>query len=259
MKRGILTVTMLLAFGWQLAVAATVAAESAADESVQDSGRQALSDSAGYPWYDSEADDVRRIQVREDEVDSASSSATNGQSYNTAFSGGDWFTPLAWIGIATLVGLLVFVLVRAFLARERHAAGAAVEEDEADIRDMIDRVEELPIKIRRPASDLLSEARAQYEAGNYAEAIIYLYSHQLVSLDRQQLIRLTKGKTNRQYLREMVAPKALQGLVEQTMIVFEDVFFGKYPLSRSRFEAIWNRLAEFDMLLQQEVPKCLST
>ena len=33
--------------------------------------------------------------------------------------------------------------------------------------------------------------------------MIYLFSHQLVQLDRHQIIRLAKGKTNRQYLREV--------------------------------------------------------
>ncbi len=37
----------------------------------------------------------------------------------------------------------------------------------------------------------------------------------------------------------------------QTVLVFEDAFFGDYELDRARFEACWNRLNEFDQLLSQ--------
>ncbi len=74
--------------------------------------------------------------------------------------------------------------------------------------------------------DLLAEARRHYQAGNYGAAIVYLFSFQLVQLDKRQIIRLAKGKTNRQYLREVGPRAALLRLVEQTMVAFEDVFFG---------------------------------
>ena len=45
-------------------------------------------------------------------------------------------------------------------------------------------------------------ARLYEKRGNFNQAIIYYYSYQLVTLDRRQVIRLAKGKTNRQYLRE---------------------------------------------------------
>ena len=73
-----------------------------------------------------------------------------------------------------------------------------------DDADRVDRVEALPFRVPRQATDLLSEARRQYEKGNYNEAIVYLFSHQLVELDRQHLIHLARGKTNRQLVRELV-------------------------------------------------------
>ena len=102
--------------------------------------------------------------------------------------------------------------------------------------------------LNRPRSNLLEEARRQYEAGNFAEAIIYLFSYQLVELDKSQLIRLAKGKTNRQYLREIGARPRLAALLNHTMIAFEDVFFGDHDLDRERFEKCW---AERDNLIQQ--------
>jgi hypothetical protein len=100
--------------------------------------------------------------------------------------------------------------------------------------------------------DLLAEARRHYEAGNYGAAIVYLFSFQLVQLDRRQIIRLARGKTNRQYLREVGPRISLRKLVEQTMVAFEDVFFGNRQLRRDRFESCWARLEEFETLAAAE-------
>jgi hypothetical protein len=74
-----------------------------------------------------------------------------------------------------------------------------------------------------------------------------------VELDRGQAIRLAKGKTNRQYLRELTPKPDLKGLVEQSMLAFEDVFFGGRALDRSRFEDCWRRLPEFDRWVRPQV------
>ena len=89
--------------------------------------------------------------------------------------------------------------------------------------------------------------------GDYSEAIIYLFSYQLVELDRHHVIRLTKGKTNRQYLRETrAAARALHRSSETTMIAFEDAFFGHKTLTREQFEQCWQRLDEFQAELDRQ-------
>jgi hypothetical protein len=230
--------------------AATASAQDADGETAVEAGRDALRDTGSYPWYDAGADDVRRIEV-EDKKATSSSNSTTGPTSPSMFASGDWFTPLAWVGIALLLAALIYLLVRMYLLREYHAIRAADAESDEDTSDEIARVEELPVKIRRPVSDLLSEAQRQYDAGNFAEAIVYYYSHQLVQLDRRQLIRLTKGKTNRQYLREVAVRTGLFDLLSQTVQMFEDVFFGRHALSRERFESVWRRQDEFDSLLEQ--------
>jgi len=75
----------------------------------------------------------------------------------------------------------------------------------------------------------------------------------LIQLDKQQIIRLAIGKTNRQYLREVGPPSALGRLLEETMVAFEDVFFGNRRLERARFEACWSRLPEFEALSKQRL------
>ncbi len=253
---------MMMKFFWTIGVVMLVAAPVGAQDDTGDgdaaieAGRDALRDTGSYPWYDSAADEVRRIEVPAKKAKSASknnnsTNSTTGASSPSMFASGDWFTPLAWVGIALLLAALIYLLVRMYLLREYHAVRAADAESDEDTSDEVARVEDLPVKIRRSVSDLLSEANRHYEAGNFAEAIVYYYSHQLVQLDRRQLIRLTKGKTNRQYLRELPRRTGLADLLSQSVRMFEDVFFGRHALSRERFEAVWRRQEEFDSLLEQ--------
>ena len=112
-------------------------------------------------------------------------------------------------------------------------------------------MEDLPIGVPPSDHDLLAAARACYEAGDYSQAIIYAYAYQLVELDKRHLVQLSKGKTNRQYLRELRARPGLQDLLRDTMLAFEDVFFGHHPLSNSRFQHCWDNLDEFHRQLEQ--------
>lgn len=209
------------------------------DDAVE-AGRNALEDTGQYPWYDSAADDLRRINVQNEQVNNTRT---------TAFGGGDWFTPLAWISIALMLALLGYLLVRVYLVREAAKTNLSKAEEE-NIGDQIDRIENLPVTFRKQISDLLAEARRHYDGGNYAEAVIFYYSHLLVQLDRRQLIRLAKGKTNRQYLREVSGRTGLIDLLGETMLMFEDVFFGRQNLSRDHFDTVWRRRDEFETLLE---------
>src|SRR5262249_31318311 len=110
----------------------------------------------------------------------------------------------------------------------------------------------LPFKVRAATTDFLAEARRLYDAGQYSDAIIYLFSYQLVELDKYHVIHLAKGKTNRQYLRELRPRPLLAGVIETTMVAFEDAFFGKKQLSRETFERSWLRLNEFKLELDRE-------
>jgi hypothetical protein len=122
------------------------------------------------------------------------------------------------------------------------------EDDEDELEDELlqrARVEELPMQLSAPRGDFLAEARRRYEAGDYSGAIIYLFSHELLQLDRHQRIQLERGKTNRQYLREVRNEPFLANALSRTMVAFEDVFFGHHALDRTRFEACWREVDEF--------------
>ncbi len=206
-----------------------------------------------YPWYNDAADDVRPIDVSEPwytrlqwKWKSPSwSGGGGGWSGNTIL---EW---IAWIVILLLLGVLIYVMIRVIRARTRRHSTVAGEEAEADPEAEHRRVEALPLPARQRPGDLLSTARQLYQEGNYREAILYLFSHQLVELDKRQFIHLDRGKTNRQYLRELGRRVDLRRLMEPTMVAFEEVFFGNHSLDRRRFEACWARLGDFDRLLAE--------
>jgi hypothetical protein len=257
-------------------------------DSPVESGRDALGSGGRFPWYDPARDDLRPIDLQTDD-DSSSSDPSKarppddgGQSRNSAGRGsgsGDgsgrgsdsdssredhssvsidpqavsapalmW---IAWIAIAGVLLWIVYMVVKAFLDREARDAktsdSTAAEEEEAGPAGL----DALPTRVIAAKGGLLEEARRQYEVGNFKLAIIYLYSFQLIKLDQNQLLRLAKGKTNREYLRELSGRPEIYGIVAQTLVPFEDVFFGEHQLTRERFEACWNQVERFNRLIEQ--------
>ncbi len=234
-------------------------AEQLSDEEAVEAGRESLEGSENFPWYDSDSDSIERLDVAppEDLKNRGSKweRKLRPKKSRTPWSMPTWlWTMLEGIGWTLLVMALVavgYLLVRAFLVAESgNASAAAIAEGALGSGD-VDRVENLPFQLNAPQTDLLSEARRHYEAGNFKDAIVYLYSYQLVELDKHQLIRLTRGKTNRQYLREVRWRGDLFGPLRATMLAFEDVFFGNHSLDRGRFESCWSGLDAFHQSLEQ--------
>jgi hypothetical protein len=256
---------------WLLALAACLAvwliaamplmADELTDAEASEAAQQVLGGRSRYPFYDRAKDDVRQLNVvpaRHNDsanrrTDWEGESATPTQQTRTAPTmGGSMLGGLLQVvGLTVLVLLLLLLawfIARTFLKSElTETKVSKVVETSREV----DRVEKLPFQLRKSAGDFLSEARRLYEAGSYSEAIVYLYSHLLVELDKHHVIRLAKGKTNRQYSRETRARPLLKETFDQTMVAFEDVFFGHHDLSKEAFEACWRRLDEFHQELEK--------
>jgi hypothetical protein len=246
-----------------LTLALLLATPARADEPPPDpaiqAGKDALSGSGRFPWYDRRQDDVRRLTVvprqsAENRGDKWTDDSTPTPRTPTTFPrisllGG----MLQWVGLTALVlllGVIAYLIATAFL-KEEVSEDVAVRKVVESRRDA-DRVEALPFQIRAASGDFLADARRLYEAGRYSEAVIYLFSYELVQLDKHHVIRLAKGKTNRQYIRETRSRPLVAAILETTMIAFEDAFFGNKSLSRDDFERSWRRLDEFQGELARE-------
>ena len=227
-----------------------------------EAGREALDGRTHFPWYDAEEDSIRSIDVQPPKDAAAHRNSTwqaklpKAQPVTPKWSGWSvvWVViqVMLWVALFGLFVLVVYLLVRAFLHAEVLPETAASETRRHTVRSEDDLIESLPFDVNRPRTDLLGEARRHYEQGEYGEAIIYLFSYQLVRLDQCGQIRLTRGKTNRQYLRELVSRPPLYEVLERTMVAFEDVFFGQHRLDRQRFELCWSRLGDFHQRLDEE-------
>jgi len=205
-----------------------------------------------YPWYDSDTDAVRRIDVSEswfwDWLWELLDSIRGSWSFSWPGTLLEW---LAWIGIAGLLILLVYLLVRAYLDRSGRRQPSATAGKITESRDEAARIKSLPFPLRAARLNLLAEARQHYQQGDYGEAVKYLFSYQLLQLDKYQWIRLTRGKTNRQYLGEIAPQGGIRRLLEETMVTFEDFFFGNLTIDRARFESCWSRLGQFETLVME--------
>ena len=247
----------LVAFGGWL----PITGEELTDEQAIESADKALSGRARFPWYDSEKKSIRPLDMEKSKklADSANRKSKWAKEGTTASNPrattagrASLLGGLLQVGgltlLIALLGVLAFLIAKAFLKHEvTESAVSRVIETSRDV----DRVEALPFHLRKSTGDFLAEARRLYEAGNYSEAIVYLFSYQLVELDKHHVLRLAKGKTNRQYLRETRQRPILREILDQTMVAFEDVFFGHHTLPRDRFEACWQRLDDFHRELAQ--------
>lgn len=252
----------LLGLALALCAQGTSLAWEDSDEAI-DAARRAFRDSATFPWYDAETDELRDLHAKARQNEDTDTRKHGWEwelpQNNTTPTRISWQFPTVWQFVQyTAMGLLValilglvFLLIRYFLKQEEEIGSPSAALTLEDRQAEVDRVEQLPFVVRRPGGDLLSEARTLYEQGRYSEAIVYLYSYQLVQLDRHHVIHLTKGKTNRQYLREVRDEPRLRSILHRTMIAFEDVFFGHHELGREDFEQCWQRLDEFHGVLEQ--------
>jgi hypothetical protein len=259
-----------LAPSWEVGPAA-LAAESHSD-AVNDSewiekGREALSSRLEpVPWYDSSADRLRPINVpakpenKKSEEEGANERFRDLPSWlSTAFKAFAYgllaiaLLAIAWemwrayqldINVFTALGDRFVAIWRSITALFR----GEIARPQPVVADQVDA---LPVALDTPVEEFLAAARRLYEQGDYGRAIVYLYSHELVELDKRQRIRLDRGKTNRQYLRELAAQPALRSLLGDTIDPFERVIFGGEPLNRADFEACWRQLPKLNQLLAE--------
>ena len=220
-----------------------------------ETGREALRKTR-QPWYDRDADGLKPHVVASDAAEAQRKEWQGTRrrpnwnwnwSWWPSFAGlGEVIGWLVWALLIGLLALLIYALVRTFMDVNAVLPGRLADSNDAGA-NLTDeqRIENLPVQLRKKKGDFLQIARDLYSEGNFSEAIIYLFSYRLVQLDRTGHIRLTKGKTNRQYLMELTRSAELRKILGQTIVGFEDVFFGKHSLTQERFENLWNRNDQF--------------
>jgi hypothetical protein len=227
-------------------------------------GARGLTRSARFPWYDSTRDDVRPIHPETPrdlagnrdstwEKGDPSESSPQPTSRRRSETLSTFLRVVSWISLILVALAVAFGLAWALLRRDSSGAEPArrrtLSKEKASWQ-----IEQLPFDLAPENLDLRGEAQRLLETGDFRQALIYLYGYQLAYLDQHHLIQLERGKTNRQYLSQLRSEPHLRALFEQTMVLFEDVYFGGRDVTRSQVNAGWERLDEFARHLEAQQP-----
>jgi hypothetical protein len=223
--------------------------------------KEILDANASSSWYDSTADDYhipKDFKKRDPEGrmsswrGSISPTGISNNGGNNAF----WSALAAWFlsAIPYLLGLillLVGILLALWFLKPEMFSRAAKKADFRSRSIDLERIIDLPFSVESEKFDPLKEIEKCMSAGEFERATIYLFAYQLLQLDANQKIVLQRGKTNRTYLRELRKHSEIKSIVEPTMVAFEDVFFGRYRMTKETFLENWKRLEQFHQLLNE--------
>jgi hypothetical protein len=192
-----------------------------------------------YPWYDAKTDTARPVLPRWEWPDWNFKGIPGGGAL------GSGLELIAWIAVTLALMVLIFLL---FWLWRRYGVDSARDEERAGSRiGSAARMEGLPAGLRPETDDPWTEAVRRRAAGDYAGAVICLFAHQLLVLDRLQQIRLVPGRTGRQLIRA-VDNRQYYTCVEPTLRLFEAVYYGHRAPSVEAFESVWALAEGFERL-----------
>lgn len=189
-----------------------------------------------YQWYDAKKDAPAPFSPQEEKETAERKKKLT-----------DWFSLLLNIAglsviAAGLIGLIYWS--RKFAKRTTPAPPTAIA------KSMSAPLQTRPLPGNNGAMDFFDASRQAAQAGDFKTAIIYLYNHQLLALDREKLIRLHIGASNGQYLLQL-GDQPARWSFQRCVGIFEIVFFG----GREATEAMYVRL----MALGEELTRAAAT
>ena len=216
-----------------------------------------------YPWYDADTDQLKPIKQKNEAF--PMSSERNAIELGKAKTpkkktpptpppggtaktvGNGWFGELNLATLFMMILVTVIVCALAFLFYKFLAVESSIEDPGSAKRKKLlsESIEQLPFDLQTAGGDFRSLAQQAYQAGDLRRAFIFLYSHVLVTLDQNERISLRKGKTNRQYLKEVWEDPKLSTYFKSVMLPFESAFFGDHDPAPDQFERCWSGLDNF--------------
>jgi hypothetical protein len=238
----ILACGLLVAGGFAVTPAAAAAARQDARPDQGGNAREALRE-GDYPWYDSGKDRFHRLRLPADPDVDLDVDVPGSPSFLGAMGG---------LGQVIVVGIFVAALVAIVVLaiRLRDGAGGLLDGPERakSPSRAVERSGVLPAGLEVDAADPWAAAIEARRKGDLGRAIILLFAHQLMALDRQGMVRLAPGRTGRQLVRS-VGEREIRARVEPTLRLFEAVYYGREAPDPSRFEHAWSEAQALESLL----------
>lgn len=165
---------------------------------------------------------------------------------------------LGWLtlGIIVVAGVaaIFYVLSRVETQTNKiKKSGTSALSGKTPDEQTLERIKHLPKELRRTDVNLRSEAQRLMQAAQYEQAIILLFAHQLLLLDRYGILRLNRGKTNRKYIRETRATnEQVAHCLEATIAAFERSYFGRHKINRIEFAEMWQLNKQLETRLEEK-------
>ncbi len=159
-----------------------------------------------------------------------------------------WF--LLVMMLVTAVGTIMWALSKAEVEMMGETKRFGNLANETLDEQTVERMKHLPAELRRTGLNPRSEAERLMHAGLFDQAIILLFGHQLLMLDRKTHLRLNRGKTNRRYLRECrsASPSCAEHL-EATVQAFERSYFGRHNITADEFARLWETNKQLEIAI----------
>jgi len=210
-----------------------------------------------YPWYDAARDRVQPLDISR--TGDSSWLHSVGEWIDRVFQKvGEFFARVAGslnlptfgssgnllpFALIVIGGILLVVLIW----RLWNSAGFSTNGDSSG-REKVGRagrIISLPEEFDSAmAKDPWSEADARRRRGDYSGAVIYLFAHQLLELDRLGVVRLTPGGTGRKYVTSVRDPE-FRGPLSATLDLFEQAYYGHKRISAPSFDRVWESAQNF--------------
>lgn len=252
---------MLAAFCVIALNASTLFAQTHSDANSSLPGEEILNN---VPWFNPEKGSIKSIPVQTRSDDSVNRNSrwlpnpnrltkkttpANTPAAPAAAGGGGAGTGmslLAWVflilTVAILVGLIIYAFSKSEIQFNSDAKSTSTSKENKPNAKLLQRINELPAELRRTDVNMRDEAYRLMNEGQYNLAIILLFSHQLLLLDSIGHLRLSRGKTNGKYVRE-VRSRDVQcaDWLRETATAFERSYFGQHELSAELFERLWEQ------------------
>jgi hypothetical protein len=246
-RPAVLIASLLLALlpGTSLAFRGDAAPAAGPDAEAISAVREAFS-AGSFPWYDASADDYRPVMPR------APSAPRQEPRFNLAISSLQELGRLVIFLLlaAALTGMVLFV-ARTWRRRPDDEAENGPARP-ARVSGSTSRIEALPTGLEVDESDPLEAARVFRDRGDRARAVVLLFAHQLLLLDRVGRIRLAPGRTGRQLVRS-IEDDALRARVSRTLLLFEEAYYGHREPDPETFDALWAEAEALDARLSSGV------
>lgn len=129
------------------------------------------------------------------------------------------------------IGLILFILglICYFIFRNFKKSRRVMMDEDAEILNTI-----------HDPDIIISRVQQYIEAGDYSQALRFLYIAMLISFNKLNIIRINKAKTNKQYLLEIESNKPqVYSIVVNFTNDFNRYWYGKKELSKTKFESLY--------------------